>query len=440
MTPVNSAPVRPMRVPAVDAMRGLVMVLLLPDLSSGFGLERMAQTHPDSAFWHALARPFGHVDWAGMALWDLVMPCFAFVIGASMVYSRHAGAVRPGGTGWWHARAVRRALVLVLLGWLVSFKPQSRLDELLPLLLVAVSWPAGEPGRFWPRPLGERARLAIEWGLWTAAIALAAGSVAARWPQLARADAEAMTRVVLVLLGGGYLLASLFGSARAQALGLGGLLTAWTLAFLAWPMLPAAPGELRTAWQNGSNLAAASDRWLFETLFGPGPFQPEPHGYHAIQVLPVAMLMLAGALAAQATRRAADPAETIRRLVRAGAAGLALAGALMLAGVPAVKSIWTPSYLAASSALMAWLLAWLIHVTPARPGPLWRALVVLGSNAILLYVLTYWEHWRLVALWQRLGGDAVAGSLAPLAQALWVLACLWLLAWGLYRARIFLRV
>lgn len=207
MTPVNPSPARPARVPAVDVMRGLVMALLLPDLSSGFGLERMAQMHPGSAFWHTLARPFGHVDWAGMALWDLVMPCSAFVIGAAMVFSRRAAEAEPGGAWWWHARALRRALVLVL---------------------------------------------------------------------------------------------------------------------------------------------------------------------------------------------------------------------------------------------MAWLLALLIRATPARPGALWRALVVLGSNAMLLYVLTYWERWRFVALfdalWQRLGGNAAVGGLAPLAQALWVLACLWLLAWGLYRARIFLRV
>lgn len=427
---------------ALDVMRGLVMLLLLPDLSSGFGLERMAKAYPGDPFWAALAAPLRHVDWEGMALWDLVMPCFSFVIGASMVFSFRSQAER-GDPGWlWRARSLRRAIVLVLLGVLVSFKPRTAADEWLPLLLVAASWPAGDPQRFAKRPLASGQRLALEWLIWGSAIGLAVWSIASRWGQLSRADVEALTRVVLVLLGGGYAIASLFVSRRGQVVALAALFVLWGLAFIAWPMLGLDPAAAQpgAAWRNGTNLAAAGDRWLFSVLLGPGPYHPEPHGYHALQVVPLAMLMLAGAWAAQQWVGTGAGTRPTLRLLRAGGAGLALGGLLWLAGIPLVKSIWTPSFLACSAAIMLLLLALLGEATArTRPAP-WFPLVVLGSNAILLYVLTYWERWRIAGLWTRLGGDALAGQAAPLAQALWVLAFLWLLGAVLYRLRIFLRV
>src|SRR5436309_3248582 len=75
------------RVVAVDILRGLVLILLLPDLAGGFSFYQMAERYPDHWLWEPLASQFRHVPWSGVALWDLVMPLFVFVIGLSMALS-----------------------------------------------------------------------------------------------------------------------------------------------------------------------------------------------------------------------------------------------------------------------------------------------------------------------------------------------------------------
>jgi predicted acyltransferase len=83
------------RIAAVDALRGLAILLLVPDVYGGFSFYIMARQQPDSVQWSALATQFTHVAWRGVALWDLIMPVFVFVVGVSMALSGERNTVAP---------------------------------------------------------------------------------------------------------------------------------------------------------------------------------------------------------------------------------------------------------------------------------------------------------------------------------------------------------
>ena len=79
---VASAP--PARNVAVDAYRGLVMLLMMGEVLQFW---RIARAYPASTFWHILAWNQTHVEWAGMSLHDTIQPGFTFLVGVSLPYS-----------------------------------------------------------------------------------------------------------------------------------------------------------------------------------------------------------------------------------------------------------------------------------------------------------------------------------------------------------------
>src|SRR5437667_2485801 len=60
---------------AVDAYRGLVMVLMMAEVLQ---LPRVAQAFPGNWFWQTLAFNQSHVPWAGCSLHDTIQPGFSF--------------------------------------------------------------------------------------------------------------------------------------------------------------------------------------------------------------------------------------------------------------------------------------------------------------------------------------------------------------------------
>src|SRR5581483_4400417 len=129
------------RLLSLDAYRGLVLLLLVPDVYGGFSFYEMAKRYPDHTVWNALARAFTHVPWSGCSLWGLLLPSFLFITGVSIPYS-YAARKRDGHSD---ARilthAVLRALALLLLGILVQIPIRSTADMLWPLVLLAFGLP-----------------------------------------------------------------------------------------------------------------------------------------------------------------------------------------------------------------------------------------------------------------------------------------------------------
>ena len=81
---------------------------------------RLAPLYPDSSFMQLLRLQMGHCTWDGLRLYDLVFPLFVMMAGISMSFSLRrrlsegAGKIKLLGHLWY------RALILVMLGWLIN--------------------------------------------------------------------------------------------------------------------------------------------------------------------------------------------------------------------------------------------------------------------------------------------------------------------------------
>src|SRR6476646_5241682 len=79
---------------AVDAYRGLVMVLMMAEV---LHLAKVAQAFPGNWFWAFLGYNQTHVEWAGCSLHDMIQPSFSFLVGVALPYSI-ASRLRKGQT------------------------------------------------------------------------------------------------------------------------------------------------------------------------------------------------------------------------------------------------------------------------------------------------------------------------------------------------------
>lgn len=108
------------RITSIDALRGFDMLLLCGGAAT---LKLLLLWLGDGRMDAAVAEQFNHADFAaGFTCWDLVMPLFIFITGASMPFA-FAKYREKGGARWrWHTglRIVRRVLLLFLLGMLVQ--------------------------------------------------------------------------------------------------------------------------------------------------------------------------------------------------------------------------------------------------------------------------------------------------------------------------------
>ncbi len=101
------------RLYSLDALRGLDMLCIA-------GLEllvwALAASFPDSTALQWCATQFGHRAWEGLTLYDLIFPLFVFLAGVSMSFSLSKGGAAAA-VAW---RLLRRAALLIILGWAVN--------------------------------------------------------------------------------------------------------------------------------------------------------------------------------------------------------------------------------------------------------------------------------------------------------------------------------
>ncbi len=101
------------RLYSLDALRGLDMLCIA-------GLEllvwALAVTFPTVSSLQWCAAQFRHCPWEGLTLYDCIFPLFVFLSGVSMSFSLSRGGA-PGAAVW---RLLRRAALLVILGWAIN--------------------------------------------------------------------------------------------------------------------------------------------------------------------------------------------------------------------------------------------------------------------------------------------------------------------------------
>ena len=102
------------RILSIDFFRGLTMFFLV----CGYGqLFDKASPHPVVAF---IGRQLDHADWVGLTAWDLIQPCFMFIVGVAMPFAFNRRWAKGENWGSTCRSAIRRSLLLLFLGWLIG--------------------------------------------------------------------------------------------------------------------------------------------------------------------------------------------------------------------------------------------------------------------------------------------------------------------------------
>lgn len=318
-----------------------------------------------------------HVPWEGFHFYDLIFPLFLFLVGVVLPFS--LGKLREQGAprGMLYRRVLRRTILLFALGLLCN--------GVLQLDFVNL------------RYAGVLQRIALGYGL-AALIVL-------------------NTRVP------GQVIAT----------------TAILLGYWALLAFVPAPGGTPGDYSIEGNLAGYVDRhWL------PGRIMKEYYGFGDnegyLSTIPAVATAILGALAGQWLRGRHGPGFKVLGLVAAGVGCLA-AGTVWGAYFPVIKNLWTSSFVLVAGGWSLLLLALFYAVIDGIGWRRWAfCLVVIGANAITIYVARYIVDFSRIADFFLGGTISLAGSFSPVLHLVGVLGIEWLLLLFLYRHRVFLRV
>jgi predicted acyltransferase len=300
------------RLVSLDVMRGLTIAFMILVNNNGDG---------DRAFW-----ALKHTQWNGFTPTDLVFPTFLFLMGVSVVFSTDSRLARGAKKLSLVTHALRRSIILFLLGLLVN------------------GFPFFAPSTL--RIYGVLPRIAI---------CYLAGSM------LYVVSRRVSDKVFLLAV-------SLIGY--------------WIL--MRWVTVPGygLPGRDIPLLDKDANLAAYLDRHIFPGRLYEGTRDPEG----LLSTLPALGTTLAGMLAGLWLRSSRTLQTKAAGLAAAGLLGLASAG-LWNFWFPINKKLWTSSYAlyaAGWSLLILALCVWLVEIRQWKKGlSFWLAF---GTNAISAYV------------------------------------------------------
>jgi predicted acyltransferase len=128
---------------SLDFFRGLTMFLLIGESTEIY--RHLVDPALQGTFLFALGTQFDHHPWAGLRFWDLVQPFFMFIVGAAMAFSTVKREQRGESRSVITRHAVKRAALLLLLGWAlyciepgrITFRFQNVLAQLAVTSIVA---------------------------------------------------------------------------------------------------------------------------------------------------------------------------------------------------------------------------------------------------------------------------------------------------------------
>lgn len=403
MTTAGTSPGTPMILPtperniAVDAYRGLVMVLMMAEV---LRLGLVARAAPDNALIGFLAFHQTHVAWSWLSLHDLIQPSFSFLVGVALPYSFFSRMKKGGSYGQLFLHAVWRAIILIVLGIFLRSIGRDATNYTFEDTLTQIG--LGYPFLFL---LANKSARTI-WITFTAILV-------AYW----------LAWALYPVPGPGY---------DYQAVGVP---VDWEHNF----------SGFMAHWNKNANLGHAFDVWFLNLFPRETPFVANRGGYLTLSFIPTLGTMILGLVAGRWLRGEA-PTIPMRKLLIAGAAGLVLGTLLHLLGInPVVKKVWTPAWTIFSGGWCFLLLAgfcWLIEVKR------WRSwafpLIIVGLNSIAAYMIAHlFEGFFVSSFRTHLGADAFAlfgTAYQPLVEGMAVLLGYWLILYWMYRRKLFLRI
>jgi predicted acyltransferase len=382
---------------AVDAYRGWVMLLMMAEVLE---LARVSQAFPGNWFWAFLGYNQTHVDWAGCSLHDLIQPSFSFLVGVALPYSIASRLAKGGTFGKMWGHAIWRSFLLIALGIFLRSMYSTRTYFTFEDTLTQIG--LGYPILFL---LGFRPP---------------------RWAWIALG----------VVLGGYWLAWALYPVAGPgfdwQSVGVP---ANWAHHYT----------EFAAHWNKNANLGNAFDQWFLNLFPRSQPFVFNSGGYLTLSFIPTLGTMILGLVAGR-WLRASAPAIPMKRLLIAGAIGIASGLFLHFTGIcPVVKRIWTPSWTLFSGGacfLLTAAFSWVIDVKGYRKWAF--PLVVIGVNSIAAYMIAHLcERFMFSSFRIHLGPNAfkiLGPGLEPLLLGTAVLLSYWLILFWMYRRKLFLKI
>ncbi|PYV26165.1 MAG: hypothetical protein DMG27_07655 [Acidobacteria bacterium] len=237
-------------------------------------------------------------------------------------------------------------------------------------------------------------------------------------------------------IGIAYLVAFLLArkSPRFQA-AVGALILAGYALLLA---LVPAPGIPAGSYQLNHNLVNAVDLALFRDHWLRWPYAVEGWGT-ALSTIPTISTTILGLLVGEWL---ISDRSRVNKLKMIGAAGLlCLAmGYAISPWVPVVMKMWTASYGLASAGCACLMFAVFYWVVDMRGYRKWSfPFVVIGSNAVFIYMFTSLVHLGRGMSIFTAGIAAALGRAGPLFHEVSVIAVEWLILFWMYKRRIFVK-
>jgi predicted acyltransferase len=385
-----------MSVPSAETVRGAATPvgtggrLVSLDVFRGATIAAMILVN-NPGDWTAVYAPLRHAQWHGWTFTDLVFPFFLWIVGVAMTLSFAKRVERGDNRGRLLVHTARRAAIIFALGLFLNGFPFFHLAT-------------------WRIP-GVLQRIAVC-----------------------------------------YLIAAvifLFTSWRGQAI--------WTLSLLVgyWMLmtLVPAPGISAGSLEKGANLAQYIDGLVLGKHMWAVTRTWDPEGI--ISTLPAIATTLFGILTGHVLRSARTAAEKTAWMFFGGNA-LVFAGLVMNVWMPINKNLWTSSFsvFMAGMALIVFACCyWLVDVKGYRSWS--RPFAIYGMNAIAVYVLAGMLETLLdvihvsgppkpVSLHGFLYQHLFAPLMSPVnASLLWAACCVlavYLVAYGMYRRKWFIKV
>jgi heparan-alpha-glucosaminide N-acetyltransferase len=388
----------PQRNVAVDAYRGLVMLLMMGEVMQ---FEVVARSFPNSTLWHILGYNQSHVQWTGMGLHDMIQPSFTFLVGVALPYSLRSRQKRGVSTQNIIGHTIWRSILLMCLGFFLRSIQSPMTNFTFEDTLTQIG-------------MGYTFAVLITF-------------LKPRWQWTAFG-------VILV----GYWLAWALYPAPGPSFDWNavGVPDDWHSHLL---------HGFAAHWNKNSNLGQAVDVWFLNLFPRPSRFLFNEGGYLTLSFIPTLATMLLG-LAAGRWFIENAPVIPIRKFLIASAA--CMAGGLLLhfTGInPIVKRIWTPAWVLWSGGVCFLFLAvfsWFVDVK--KNTKIVFPLVVVGMNSIAAYLIAHlFEDFVLSSFKIHFGMrflNAFGTALEPVFIGAMALAVYWLILHWMFRNRIFLRI
>jgi len=369
------------RVMSIDAVRGFDMFWIIGGWYIFDGLHKALNNHTTAFIMNQLK----HVEWEGFVFEDLIMPLFLFIVGVVLPLSFNKRLSRGDSKRKLYIHIVLRSVILFVLGMIAQ-------GNLLAL----------DPSKL---KIYCNTLQAIAAGYLISAIIIL--NMRLRW--------QIVATVFLLLL------------------------------FWALMMLVPFPGRVADRLDQNANLAAFIDWYILD------PFDDGLNYTWVLSSMTFACTVMFGVFAGHLLRTEIPGPRKVRFLVFLGIGTLALGalwggwffgiGKFYTGLFPIIKRLWTSSFVLFSAGLSYLLLAVFYLVIDVWGFKKWAyGFVVIGTNAIFVYMLTHLINFRSIASVFVEGLDQFVVPWKDFIHAVVGFALVWLILFWMYRKKTFIKV